>query len=208
MRVAVIAASGRAGRAFVNEALAADMQIVAGVRSHDPFGQLPGLKVVKCDSTKQSDVAGLIAGCDAVVSLVGHGKNTPEDVQTRTIRNVCSAMEELGIQRLISLTGTGVRFSGDKITLMDRFLNFGVSLVDPKRVADGSRHVEVIQGSKLNWTIIRVLKLQNTKPGKYSLGLHGPAKTIVSRGEVAKAIVELLKKGSYVKKAPIISRAD
>lgn len=205
MKVAVVAASGRSGVAFVDRALEAGMVVRAGIRSSNPFNSHKNLQVVKCDAGNKSDLENLMKGCDAVVSLIGHVKGSPANIQTDATKNIVAAMKKLNIKRLISLTGTGVRQRGDKITLLDRFLNFGVSVADPARVKDGIEHFKVIENSSLDWTVLRVLKLQNTKPKKYRLTLNGPAKTIVSREEIADAIIDVLRNKKFHKKAPIIS---
>lgn len=163
--------------------------------------------MVECDATKKEDMINLIKGSDAVVSLIGHVKGSPADVQTMSISNAVTAMKALGIKRIVSLTGTGVRLDGDKITLADRFLNLGVRIVDPKRVKDGLEHFKVLRESGLDWTVIRVLKLQNLKPAKFQLREHGPTKVVVSRKEAAEAILMVLVDGAFIKAAPIISKA-
>jgi hypothetical protein len=114
-------------------------------------------------------------------------------------------MTEIGLTRFISLTGTGVRFPGDRVTATDHFLNLSISLIDPARVKDGLQHVEVLKQSHLKWTVVRVLKLQNTKPRPYTLTEHGPTKVFVSRHEVASSILTLLSNHSFIEQAPIIS---
>jgi hypothetical protein len=115
-------------------------------------------------------------------------------------------MQGLNIIRIVSLTGTGVRFPGDKITIVDRILNLSISIIDPARVKDGKNHVEVLKASNLDWTIIRVLKLQNVQPRPFKLLENGPTKWYVGRTEVAKAVLEVLEQGSFIKQAPIIGK--
>ncbi len=207
MKIAVIAANGRSGRAFLKEALDRGHSINAGVHNinHANLKMHHNLSIVPCDATRIEDIKNLIKGQDAVVSLIGHVKGSPADVQTKSIQNIIQAMDELGIKRLISLTGTGVRFPGDKITLIDRFLNLSISTIDPKRIKDGKDHVNVIKASDTDWTLIRVLKLQDTKPSKYKLTENGPTRVYVGRSTVARAIIEVLEQSSFIKKAPIIS---
>lgn len=205
MNIAVIAANGRAGQAFVERALAAGHQVRGGIRGESHLPRHACLTLVPCDATKEKDLRNLITGQDAVVSLIGHVKNSPPNLQTIAITKAAKVMQGLGVSRLVSLTGTGVRFPGDRITFTDRFLNLGVRIADPARVRDGRRHVEVLQGSGLDWTVIRVLKLQNVAPRPYRLTLHGPTKPYVGRGEVAAAILEVLEKHSFTQQAPIIS---
>ena len=205
MKIAVIAANGRAGQAFVEKALAAGHSVQAGILGTSYLKPHPNLTPLPCDATKEEDLQRLISGQEAVVSLIGHVKGSQADVQTKAIEKVVAVMGALKVSRLISLTGTGVRFPGDRVTILDRFLNFGVGFVDPDRVHDGQNHVEVIKKSNLDWTVIRVLKLQNVPARPFTLTEHGPTKPYVSREEVAEAILQVLEQNSFIRQAPIIS---
>lgn len=206
MNIAVIAANGRSGKAFVEHALAAGHTIRAGIHAVNTLHPHKNLTTAVCDATKPEDVAKLIAGQDAVVSFIGHIKGSPDSVQTDTMRVLVQAMKTQNIRRIISLTGTGVRFPGDRITLIDRVLNAAIAIIDPKRIADGKNHVKVLQESALDWTILRVLKLQNTKPKPFMLKAHGPTKLFVSRDDVARAALQVLENNSFIHETPILSK--
>ena len=205
MKIAVIAANGRSGQAFVQIALEAGHLVRAGIHKSSSMKPAKGLTLVDCDATQEGDVTRLIQGQDAVVSFIGHVRVSPPDVQTKAIQVIISSMVNLHQKRLVSLTGTGVRLPNDKITLFDRLLNVSIGIIDPKRVADGKNHAKVLMESDLDWTIIRVLKLTNRKYRPYSLRASGPTKLFVSRAEVAQAVLEVLEQKSYIKKSPIIS---
>ena len=206
MNIAVVAANGGSGKVFVEYALNAGHSVRAGVRGTNTLAPHPNLTVVECDATNSNQVANLIDGQDAVVSFIGHVKGSPAHVQTDAMRTLSTEMHSRGITRLVSLTGTGVRFPGDHITLIDRFLNMGIGIVDPERIQDGKDHVALLQAGTLNWTVIRVLKLQNIAPKPFSLKAGGPTKVMVGREEVALATLQVLENGSFIKAAPIISR--
>ncbi len=206
MNIAVIGANGQSGSAFVDAALIAGHSINAGTHGKQALKSHPRLKIMACDATNIDDLHSLLEGQDAVVSLIGHVKGSPANVQTDSIEKVIAVMNELKIDRLVSLTGTGVRFPGDKITFIDRILNCSISLIDPQRIRDGINHVEVLKKSNVSWTLIRVLKLQNTAPKPFSLSPNGPTKIYVSRQDVAEAIIEVLRDSSFVRQAPIISK--
>jgi putative NADH-flavin reductase len=206
MKIAVIAANGRSGQAFVGAALTAGHSIHAGVRGKSYLKPHPNLTVVECDATNEAQLKNLLSGQEAVASFIGHVKGSEPNVQTIAIQQVVDVMKALGVKRLVSLTGTGVRFSGDKISLIDRILNLSISIIDPARVKDGKNHVEVLKSSALDWTVIRVLKLQNVPPKPFELREHGPTKWYVSRQEVAQAVLQVLEQRSFIKQAPIISK--
>lgn len=208
MRIAILGANGRSGKACVEAMLAAGYTIRAGIHSSRGAVNQTNVEYVPFDGTDATSVANLIISCDAVISLVGHVKGSPAFMQTDTIKNVITVMHDQHITRLISLTGTGVRFSGDEPSLIDRFLNFGIKLIDPKRINDGIRHAEVIRNSDVNWTIIRVLKLTNGKSDGYTLTSGGPAQITTSRATVSQVIVDILQDENYYKSAPVISKAS
>jgi putative NADH-flavin reductase len=206
MRIAVIAANGRSGSEFVKLALEAGHTVHAGTRHESHLTPHPNLTVVRCDATNTGELRRLLANQEAVTSFIGHSKGSPSDVQTVAMQNVIRNMDELGISRVVSLTGTGVRFPGDTISLIDRILNFGISVIDPARINDGKNHVERLRESGLDWTVIRVLKLQNVRPQPFTLRLHGPTKWYVSRQEVAQAVLQVLEEHSFRQQAPIIGK--
>lgn len=206
MKIAVIAANGRLGQAFVENALEQGHKVKAGIRGMDPFDAHPHLETMQCDATNAKDLLELFKDQDAVVSCIGHVKGSTPDVQTKATKVLIRTMKQVDLRRFVTVTGTGVRLPGDHVGLVDRFLNLAVSIIDPHRVQDGKNHAALLQASDLDWTIIRVLKLQNTKPHSFDLKLHGPTKWYVGRKEVAKAMLKVLKNNSFVRHMPIISR--
>lgn len=152
------------------------------------------------------NVRAQLKDCDGVISVIGHTKRSIESLQTTAMLNITRAMQEYRVKRIISLTGTGVRLDGDKISFIDRLLNLAVILVDRTRVKDGRNHAGVLQSSSLNWTIVRVLKLTNSaRQNPWSLTEHGPAEAFVSRESVAEAILYCLDNDKFINMMPVIS---
>lgn len=208
MRLAVIAANGRTGQVFVARALGAGHEIRGGVRGDKHSEPHPNLTYVNCDVTKPEEVRALLEGVDAVVSLIGHRWGSPKNLQTTVMQNLISAMQDAGIRRVVSLTGTGVRFPGDKVTLIDRFVNVFVRTLGHRRYKDGKEHAKLLQATDLDWTIIRVLRLEKIKPRPFQLTPNGPTRVLTCREEVATAILQVLEQRSFIKAAPIISPAS
>ncbi len=204
--IAVIAASGRTGRVFVEQALAAGYSVRAGVRGNDVFAPHERLEVIQCDATNRADIERLISGCDIVVSLIGHGRKSPKNLQTIATQHILDAMRAQGIKRVISLTGTGARRAGDTPSYIDRLATFAITTIDPNRVKDGIEHAAVLAASDREWTIVRVLKLTNGKHrGDVRFSLTGPAELLTPRRRVAAAILQIIEDDSYVKQMPIVS---
>lgn len=206
MKIAVIGANGRSGQALVKRALNSGYEVRGGIRGESRLPDHPNLTIQQCDATNEDDVRQLLVGQDAVVSLIGHVRHSPKDVQSIAISNVIKVMKETGMTRLISMTGTGVRFPGDKVGLLGRLMNLILVVFAPPRVKDGRKHARLLQATDLEWTIIRVQKLQNSEPKPYTLREHGPTKFSVSREEVAVAILEVLERRSFIRQAPMIGK--
>lgn len=206
MRIAVIAASGRSGQAFVAEALAAGHTVRAGIRGNDQFAPQEGLVTVECDATDISQVTALIEHCDAVVSLIGHVKGSDALVQTTAITTVIRAMEASGIQRIVSLTGVGVGSKGALNQIIVRLLSQITVWVGIDRLKDGLAHAKVLERSSLEWTVVKVLLLSDGEPGKFSLKTRGIVKAPTPRREVAQAILRILEEKSFIREFPIIAR--
>lgn len=203
--IAVIGANGKSGRAFVFAALEAGYAIRAGIHARNSLPQHKKLTVTQVDATDFQNIKTLIQGSDAVVSLIGHVKKSPANLQTDATINIVRAMDELNIKRFISLTGSGVRFSGDMPSPPDRLLNAILKIVMKDIINDGVSHAKVLQNSTLDWTIIRGLVLTEQPAQQFTLTEHGPAKLLCPREEVALGILQVIEETSFVKKAVIIS---
>lgn len=204
MKIAVLGANGRSGKVFVEKALSQGNEVFAGVYKNNNLTPNPNLKILICNATNKKDITNLVKNADVVVSLIGHVKNSPKDTQTIAIKNIIDSISPK--TRVISLTGTGVRVTGDKISFIDRVLNFSIKIIDPDRIKDGVNHLKELRTSNVDFTVIRVLKLTNSKPQKFSFSEGGPAKIFVSRHEVAEGILRAIDSSIYNKKTPIISR--
>lgn len=202
--VGVIGANGRSGRVCVTSLLEHGFRVRAAVHHSNSLPTHPSLGVFTVDGMNVAEVEKWADGCDALVSMVGHGRHTPQWMQTETIRSVVAACNRHGIRRVISLTGTGVRFPGDRPSVIDRVVNFAVAQIDPQRIADGVKHAELLRQSNLDWTLLRVFTLGNGNVQSYNLSQAAPARLLTTRRTVADAVVTLLNSGEFLRAAPVI----
>lgn len=203
MRILIIGANGRTGRHVISKVVANGHEAIAFTRSES--SSVDANQHFSGDAQLPEDLRPALSGVDVVISVVGHVKGTNSDMQTRVMQSLVNEVKDNPIP-VVSLTGTGVRLNKDRITLIDRVLNFVVSIIDNNRVKDGKMHFETLQESNLDYRLLRVLKLTDSKPNGYKLCEHGPAKTFVSRQDVAAALVELAESNAYSRKAPILCR--
>lgn len=204
MKIAVIGACGKTGRLVCQQAAKKGHKVIGLSRNKCA---IKGVHFIIGDALVMADVERAVKGCDVVISAIGHVKLKETDTQTQSIKNVLKAMDKYGVKRIISLTGSGVRIKGDKISLLDRSLNLPLKIVDKSRIEDGINHYHALKNSKSDWTMLRVLKLTSqNKTEDYTLTSGGPAKLTISRKTVAKIMVELAEKNEWLKAAPVVTK--
>jgi len=208
MKICIFGADGRTGLEVVKKCLEKKHEVTAFVYTPKAKEYLPeDINIIVGDVLKEKDVFDAVQGSDAVISVVGHIKNSDPLMQTKGITNIKNAMNEYGIKRIVSLTGTGVRTKGDNPSLFDRIGNFMIKLIDKERIVDGIKHTQVLEHSDLDWTLVRVLKLSSAKTtdNLYKLTKHGPAEALTSRSKVANIITDLISSDDYIGEMPISS---
>lgn len=204
MKVAALGANGRTGVLVVDELLRRGFA-VNGLAFKLPENPQSSVEWFEGDATSRDDLRRCLEGVDVVISTLGHTRQTKTSIQTDSMKALADVIGDRKI-RVVSMTGTGVRESGDKPSFIDRVLNLGIAVVDPKRVSDGINHAKVLQQSKLDWKILRVLKLANGDTLQdVKLTAGGPAKTLINRATVAKLLVDLAETDEWSGRMPVAS---
>jgi putative NADH-flavin reductase len=157
MRVAVIGASGRTGRTTVAHALAAGHEVVSVVRT---AASAPAETTVRvADARDVAAVTAAVAGCDAVVSCIGHvaGADDPSILHDGAVA-VLAAMSASKLTRLIAISAAGAFVEGDDP--LSRFIAkpivarlFGSGFADTREMET------VIRSSPVQWTLLRPSRL-------------------------------------------------
>jgi len=208
MTVTVFGANGRTGRRLLRRLRERGHEVRAAVRDPRKLGADDGtLRVVTADVLDPEAVAAAVVGADAVVSVIGHTRGTPPDMQTRGMGSIIAAMQEHGIRRLIALTGSGVRFPGDRPVPADRLLTRMLGYLAPDRLADGERYARIIAESDLDWTIVRAPLLHEfTFRRPYRIGPAGPETGMTcSRENIARFIAAELEGPRHIGRAPVVT---
>lgn len=203
MKVAVLGASGRTGELVIEELLKRGHTVNALSR-RQPTNQQSGVSWFIGDAINEDNLRQCIDGADAVISALGHTKNTKSPIQTDSMSVL---LKIIGSDvKIISLTGTGVRQTGDKPSIADRAMNYIVKLIDPKRIDDGIQHANILKNSNADWKILRVLKLMNGQSiENVKLTSGGPARVFINRITVAKLLVDLAEVSDWSKQMPVAS---
>jgi putative NADH-flavin reductase len=211
-KIAVLGGSGRTGKLFIKQALS-KYKIKALVRSTAKLKMNDdNLEVIEGDALNAQDIEILVKGTQAVVSLIGHTDDSPEDLQFVATEHCIQAMKKHGINRFISLTGGGVRDEvKDEPKFMDKVIVFVMKYLGGKgtkyALLDGIRHAELIQSTDLDWTIVRGPMLTDDEPkGSYEVGYVGKISGFkLTREDLAAFILDTLENDKYVHDMPFLA---
>ena len=204
MKIAIIGANGKTGTEVVDQALARGHEVKAGYYGAPLTNSpRPALELLECDATKREDVTRLLDGADAVVLALGHTKRTPPTMQADATRIILDIMHEKGIERIVSLTGVGVRVDGDKPRLFEQIFNYIFARAQAVRVQDGEAHHKLIVQSDRKWTVFRAFKLTNGEAVPYSLRPNVPGMLLTSRKTIAEAMVNVIEDETHLGESPV-----
>lgn len=215
MRIAVFGATGRTGRPFVRQALAAGHEIVAFARDgtalkrdHDD----ERLTVVEGDVLDAAAVQRAIdtpsGPVDAVVNVLGHADGSPDDVLERGGRNILAALTQTGVSRYVVLTGAAVRVEGDPgPSVGSRVMGGLMRVLAGDLLEDSKAHVAAVRESELDWTVVRAPRLTDGEPtGQYEAGYLGMGMgETIPRADVAAFLLAELEDGTWTGELPHVT---
>ncbi len=150
------------------------------------------VKDVVGDATDSAVVRSAVEGADAVVVTVGGSAGADRNRATVT-RSVIAAMQEAGVRRLIVHSSLGV---GDSMNLMAAPVRMFARTVLGKALADHAEQEAAVEGSGLDWTILRPGGLtDDPATGTYVAQATTEGRSMknrISRADVAAHILQVL----------------
>ncbi len=209
-KIAVFGASGRTGKLFTELALNKGDQVKALVRDPSRLAiQNSNLEVIKGDTSDAIKVEETIKATEAVINLIGPGKGSSPELQRTSTTNILRAMEQNNVKRLILLASLpfGILDPNDKPSFGNKFMMFIAKHLLGSIVQDARAHVNLINQSEIDWTVIRAPMLNDQPPqGKYRVGyLDANTGKSIARGDVAAFTLHELKNPKYIRQMPLIS---
>lgn len=211
--IAMFGATGRTGQPLVQKALDAGHTIRALVRNPQNMTiRHARLFLIQGSSLDAARVDETIIGSDGVISVLGQGKDSPPDLQTRSTQLIINAMKQHGLRRLVSLTGAGVRDAAhDKPGFIDNAIVFIMKNVADSgtrnALFDGITHADLIRQTDLDWTIARGPVLtDDPAKGTYQVGHVGTVPGIkLTRADLADFILKEFEQGQYIRQMPFVT---
>jgi putative NADH-flavin reductase len=196
MELVIIGAAGRTGRLIVDQALAEGHYVTAYVRRPEAVtAHHDRLTVVRGDVLDPSGVADVIAGKDAVVSVLGVKSRTTTTLFSAGITNVVRAMEAKGVRRVVATSTDGLD-TRPRVALVRRLAaEYIVERVMRNVFLDLARMEDELEVSDTDWTVIRATPLKDDPPsGPCRVALDGrlDSPRSVSRADLANYVVSCL----------------
>ena len=210
MKVAVVAASGKAGRKIVAEAANRGIKVTAFVRR--------AVEVAGANKIVVKDIfdltAGDLNGFDAVVDAFGAW--TPETLpqHSTTLKHLCDLLSGTDI-RLLIVGGAGSLYTNPEHT---------AQVMDAPNFPDAFKPLAAAQGKALNelrarddvkWTFISPaadFQADGERTGKYIVAgeeftLNSAGESIISYADYAVAMIDEILNGKHIKQRISIVRA-
>lgn len=206
MKVLVIGAAGRTGRAVVERALAAGHVVTAFVRNTEEY-EGPDVRIVAGDATDQASVDWAMIGQDAVIDTIG-GK-TPyrkTSLERSVAGTVVAAMKAHGAKRVIIVSAFGVGDSADQVSWFVEYVIVPTWLRGSTE--DKAASEEIVRNSGIAFVIVRPASLTDAAAlGKIKI-FHGHETAhTVTREDVAQFCVDQLTSDQHVGTAVTIANA-
>lgn len=200
MKVLVVGAAGKTGRAVVEQAVKAGHDVTAFAHTDEGY-DVTGVEVRTGDASDATVMEAAVMGQDAVIDTVG-GK-TPyrhTTLETSVATAIVAAMQRHGARRLIVTSAVGV---GDSMANIPFSTKVVVRTFLRGSTADKARMESAVRGSGLDWVITRPAIL-NEKPATgdvrvFSSGSRDMAQAI-TRADLAAFLVAQLTSDEHLRK--------
>lgn len=201
MRITVFGATGRMGHLLVRQALDAGHVVTAYARSPQKLRIAhENLAVVAGQLDDEEAILGAIRTADAVIEGVGS--------ESAATRRIIAAMGTAGVKRLVVVSTCSVPDPADRRDLKFQALVRFVKTAAPRAWAEVRSAAEAVRASDLDWTLVRVAKLNDApatgevKVGHYG---HGVVGLSLSRADMAAFLLAQVTDTTHLRAAPAIS---
>ena len=208
MKLTIFGGTGRTGQILIRQALEKGYPVTALARSPEKLAlQHPNLRVVQGNLQDPTCVTGVIAGADAVISVLGPTSNQPIYAVSQGTANILSAMQAAGVPRLVVSAGAGVSAPGDTPKLFNRLMNRLLQATARYVYEDMLRAVEEVRASDRDWTVVRVpMLIDGSGTGQVKVGMVGKGMGArITRADLARFLLARAEQGDFIRQSPAIS---
>jgi len=200
MKIAVVAANGRAGRLIVEEAVKRGFEVTAVVRSENKTA---------AKNVIQKDIMDLTAddlkNFDVVIDCFGTWKVEDLPKHTTTSQHLCNILSGTDI-RLLIIGGAGSLYTDEKQTAqLFNAPNFPAEYL-PTATAQANELAELRKRNDVKWTFVSPaadFQAEGERTGKYILAgevftLNSKGESVISYADYAIAMVDEALSGNHI----------
>ncbi len=205
MKVLVIGAAGKTGRAVVEQAVAAGHQVTAFVHNANEY-KVSDVRVIEGDAANTVAMDAAVLGQDAVLDTIGD--KTPyktTTLESSAANTIIASMQRNGVRRLVVTSMLGEGDSKANIPIYERLL-----LATLLRGADKDKAAmeSAVEASGLDWVILRPAFLTDD-PAKGNIRVFaaetGEKAHKITRADVASFMVAQVSNNEYLHQAVTIA---
>ena len=205
MKISVFGATGGTGREIVEQALAIGTEVTILVR--DPArlsDKVRGANIVIGNVLDPRKVQEALGGADAVVVSLGNRSDSPENTVSEGTKNIITAMQTLGIKRLVVVTSLGVGDSKNQVPFVFKIV---MKTVMRKVMEDKEQQEKLVRESELDWVILRPGELiDGPRTGQYAFGTDQSIMAeAISRADLAEFTLKQCVDDQFLQKAVAIT---
>lgn len=201
MKIAVVAANGKAGQLIVKEALAQGLDVTAIVRHTNHSLAQRVIEKDLFDLTRDD-----LAGFDAVVDAFGAWTPETLPLHSSSLKHLCDTLSGTKV-RLLVVGGAGSLYTDKTHTLQLVDTPDFPSAFKPLATAMGKALTELRSRSDVNWTYISPaadFQADGGRTGSYILAgeeltLNSSGESVISYADFALAMIDEIVKGSHIK---------
>jgi len=196
-KIVVFGATGKTGHQVVRYALEKGFNVTVMVRDKSRLSlKYHNLTIVKGNVLNKKDVEKVVKDQDIVVSSLGV-KPGQEPVCRAGMENIIETMNKFKVKKLVAVSAYGARETAAG------FYGAALNMLIKKLMDDKNQMEELIERTKLDWTVVRPVILTNTPfTDKYNIITEGLVNGVhfISREDTARFIIDSLDKKEYKRK--------
>lgn len=204
--VAVIGATGKAGKYLVKQLLLDGYAVKALIRKPDNYTLAhPSLQIIEGDIQSTSAVEKLLNGCDAVISTLGQAKDEPL-ISSLAATNITTLMKQYGIKRYIFVCGLNIDVPGDNKSAANVVKSDWMRNNFPDVVADKQKAYNIVAASNVDWTMVRLpFIVQTDEKGKLDVSLEDCPGENINTSDLADFLIRQIHDSQYIRRSPFVA---
>ncbi len=209
MQVSILGATGMVGNATLREALNKGYQVKVLVRSPEKLGELKEkVTVVEGNLLDSSSMERALEGSNVVINTAGGVKEPDQYAKFQRIGTLLTGkMNELGIKRLINISGAVMTLPEENLDLKRKIMKVFVGFLFKEMKQSQEAILPIILSNKnIDWTIVRAAMISKKEGVGNVLAddkqMPGMA---IKLDDLGKFLVEQIISKQWVNKAPFVA---